>query len=471
MDFEMLTSGWWYVLYLAGVMIASGVARKYGLFLPLFRFIAKHVKSKRAVVGLISAVAGVLPIPGRVTVSAGVLDTIAPRDDRRQVYGIIDYLSTHHYYFWSPLEKTVIVPMAVLGISYGTFMGLIWPMLAGAIVMIIGYLMFYIKEDDVEIVLDQDHTPQKIEWVNLKLLAAVAGIIVVGNIAKSYNSELTAWVESASYLPAALMFSFIAAFAMGSSGKFAGLVALLTSVFGLKWLPAFFAVDYAGYMLSPTHKCSIIGRGYFKTNMNKFYKTIGAFVLVVGAIGFATSANATNDPQEVNAKLYLGDSFMVGAREYYNGTDKQLMLRWDFKDSPWKVGYRRVNDEQNRYRIQHNSFKHADKIGGTWFFNNRLEYRDRPNKENVWRYRPQFGYNFPRVGWNDRLSFGKPFIVIQPHWDLESGVRGYQKSQLFIGTSYQVADWLQIEPFLEIDHDENIEKKLSMWGVEVKAKF
>ena len=467
----MLTSGWWYILYLAGVMVASGVARKYGLFLPLFRFIAKHVKSKRAVVGLISAVAGVLPIPGRVTVSAGVLDTIAPRDDRRQVYGIIDYLSTHHYYFWSPLEKTVIVPMAVLGISYGTFMGLIWPMLAGAIVMIIGYLMFYIKEDDVEIVLDQDHTPQKIEWVNFGLLAAVAGIIVLGNIIKSYNSELTTWVESAGYLPAALLFSFIAAFAMGSSGKFAGLVALLTSVFGLKWLPAFFAVDYAGYMLSPTHKCSIIGRGYFKTNMNKFYKAVGTFVLVLGVIGFATSANATEKQQEVNAKVYVGDSFMIGAREYYNSESTHKILRWDFKDSPWRVEYRRVNDNQNWYRIQLKNFKYEDSVGGKFFYNSRLEYRDREDRENVWRYRPQFGYKAPRVGWNDWLSFGRPFIIFEPHWEIESGVRGFKQNQLFIGTNYQVNDWLQIEPFLEIDHDENIEKKLSFWGVEIKAKF
>lgn len=471
MDFETLTSGWWYILYLAGVMAASGVARKYGLFLPLFRFIAKHVKSKRAVVGLISAVAGVLPIPGRVTVSAGVLDTIAPRDDRRQVYGIIDYLSTHHYYFWSPLEKTVIVPMAVLGISYGTFMGLIWPMLAGAIVMIIGYLMFYIKEDDVEIVLDQDHTPQKIEWVNWGLLAAVAGIIVLGNIIKSYNSELTTWVESAGYLPAALLFSFIAAFAMGSSGKFAGLVALLTSVFGLKWLPAFFAVDYAGYMLSPTHKCSIIGRGYFKTNMNKFYKAVGTFVLVLGVIGFATSANATEKQQEVNAKLYLGDSFMIGAREYYNGEGTHRIARWDFKDSPWRVEYRRVNSNQNWYRIQLKNFKYEDRVGGKFFYNSRLEYRDREDRENVWRYRPQFGYKGPRIGWNDRISFGKPFIIFEPQWEIATGVEGFKQNQLFIGSTFQVADWLQVEPFLEIDHNENIEKKMSFWGVEIKAKF
>jgi molecular chaperone DnaK len=32
---------------------------------------------------------------------------------------IIDYLSTHHYYWWSPLEKTIVLPMAALGITYG----------------------------------------------------------------------------------------------------------------------------------------------------------------------------------------------------------------------------------------------------------------------------------------------------------------------------------------------------------------
>jgi len=461
----LLNDVFFYTSYLAIVMILSGAARKYGVFVPLFKYIAKHVKSKRAVVGLISAISGVLPIPGRVAVSAGVLDTIAPRDDRRQVYGIIDYLSTHHYYFWSPLEKTVIVPMAVLSISYGTFMGLIWPMLAGAIAMIIGYLIFIVKEDDVEIVIDQKETQQKIEWLNWKLLLSVALIIMVGNIIKLYSSELTTWVESATYLPAALLFSFIAAFAMGSSGKFAGLVSLLTSVFGLKWLPAFFAVDYAGYMLSPTHKCLVIGRGYFKTNIKKFYKAIGIFVIVLGAIGFSTSVFADNRV-EINAKVQLSDSFMVGMREYHNNEGTHRIVRWDFKDTPWRVEYRRVNSNQNWYRLQHKDFKHKDKFGGQFFYNSRLEYRDRANKENVWRYRPQFGYKAPKVG-----VLGKPFIIFEPHWEIATGVEGFKENQLFIGSSFKVNNWLTLEPFIEIDQDENIKKKLSFYGIEIKAKL
>ena len=68
---------------------------------------------------LTSILGGVLPIPGRVALSAPLLDAIAPPDKKkRSAFGIIDYLSTHHYYWWSPLEKTIILPMAALGITY-----------------------------------------------------------------------------------------------------------------------------------------------------------------------------------------------------------------------------------------------------------------------------------------------------------------------------------------------------------------
>jgi hypothetical protein len=67
---------------------------------------------------------GILPIPGRVALSAPLLDGIAPKDkERRSDFGVIDYLSVHHYYWWSPLEKTVVLPMAVMGVSYSTFLG------------------------------------------------------------------------------------------------------------------------------------------------------------------------------------------------------------------------------------------------------------------------------------------------------------------------------------------------------------
>jgi len=68
-----------YVLLLAVVMAISFIAKKTQVFLPFYAWIARTVKSKRAVVALISAVSGVLPISGRVAVSAGALDTQLPQ--------------------------------------------------------------------------------------------------------------------------------------------------------------------------------------------------------------------------------------------------------------------------------------------------------------------------------------------------------------------------------------------------------
>ena len=43
---------------------------------------------------------GVLPIKGRVTVSASLLDTLAPKDKKkREKFRPIDFMSSHHYYF------------------------------------------------------------------------------------------------------------------------------------------------------------------------------------------------------------------------------------------------------------------------------------------------------------------------------------------------------------------------------------
>ena len=137
-----------YLLLLAIVMAISFTAKKTQVFLPFYTWIAQTVKSKRAVVAIISFVSGILPISGRVAVSAGALDTIAPVDaKKRKNFGIIDYLSTHHFYFWSPLEATVITPMAVLGISYWGFIGKVWPLILTAAVVILFYIFKVIQRN------------------------------------------------------------------------------------------------------------------------------------------------------------------------------------------------------------------------------------------------------------------------------------------------------------------------------------
>lgn len=277
---EFLFAGLWYVPFLAAVMVLSGLAKKTGIFMPVYSWIANNVKSKRAVVAIISALSGVLPIEGRVTVSAGFLDTIAPKGPKRRLYGIIDYLSTHHYYFWSPLEKTVILPMAVLGLGYAGFISVVWPLIATCLIVALFYIFFILKEEDIDIDLsehkccDHNHEDQT-PLINWKVLLWVAGVIVLGNYMKTFDKEMIEIVTNSGAIAISALLSFLFSFAMGSSSKYAGFVALLSKLFGIKYLPLFLAVDYAGYMFSPLHKCFTVGKTYFDTSIKEFYKAIG----------------------------------------------------------------------------------------------------------------------------------------------------------------------------------------------------
>jgi hypothetical protein len=285
---EYLFKGLWYVAFLALVMLFAAWAKRTNIFMPLYRWIALNVKSKRAVVAIISAISGILPIEGRVTVSAGFLDTIAPNDNRKRIYGIIDYLSTHHYYFWSPLEKTVILPMAVLSLSYFDFLILVWPLIATCLIVGLFYIFFVLKEEDIAIDLDKkqtcEHNSHEQPWIQWKVLAAVAGVIILGNFIKSFDTQMYEIVKNNGSIAFATLLSFLFSFAMGSSSKYAGFVSILSTIFGTQYLPLFLAVDYAGYMLSPTHKCFAVGKTYFDTPIMEFYKAIallcGSLILV-----------------------------------------------------------------------------------------------------------------------------------------------------------------------------------------------
>jgi len=285
-----------YLLLLAIVMGLSFAAKKTQFFLPLYSLIARKVKSKRAVVALISLISGVLPINGRASVSAGALDTIAPKKNRSK-YGVVDYLSTHHYYFWSPLEATVIVPMATLGITYWKFMGRMLPLLLTALAVIVFYLFRVLKEEDIDI--DVVKRTEPTEWKQdrkqlvgyAKTLLFVGAIIILGNIVKANFETINAWVNSAhdnGLLLMVIIAGFLASFALGSSGKFAGFTSLSATVYGVEYLPLFFAIDYAGYMLSPAHKCLIITKSYFGTTLKEHYKAIFALVIPVMAMGVLT---------------------------------------------------------------------------------------------------------------------------------------------------------------------------------------
>jgi len=193
--------------------------------------------------------------------------------------------------------------MAVLGLSYWELMSKLWPLLATSIIIILFYIFKVLKEDDIEIVIPdkKDRKKEKEEWQKqadikadrrqlvdyAKTLVFTSLVIILGNIVKANFDTIEAWVKSANesnLIVLVAVVGFLASFALGSSGKFAGFVGLSTSVFGPATLPLFFAVDYAGYMLSPTHKCLVVGKSYFKTPLKDYYKAIftlvGPLVLV-----------------------------------------------------------------------------------------------------------------------------------------------------------------------------------------------
>jgi hypothetical protein len=337
---DLLLKGQVYLFLIIFVMMIAGMVKDNKLFSDVFTFFAKNLKSKKAVVAVVSAITGLLPIKGRVTVSAGILDTIAPPKGSpgREKFGPIDYVSTHHYYFWSPIEKTVILPMAALGLTYGQFIGMLWPLLAITVIFILSYLIWGVKESDVDInvtdgvvkvsritryvmpyiigvgsviagvnflwvfgaltlyymVVTQTFDFKKLlGYVDWKLLAWVAGIIVAANFTRQYTNEIKQFLETSGIDITTLsgfvilsLASFGGAFALGSSSRFGALTVIMASIYGVQYLPWFFAVDFAGYMLSPMHKCVAIGKMYFGTKLRYYISILGIWAgLVVTTAG------------------------------------------------------------------------------------------------------------------------------------------------------------------------------------------
>ena len=329
-----------YLLYIAFIMLSVGMIKENNLFADIYTYLTKAFKSKRLIVTLMSAFTGILPIPGRVTTSAGLLDTMAPdRGEKgREKYGIVDYLSTHHYYMWSPLEKTIIVPMGALGLTYGALMGMLAPMLAVSLALILGYIFFMVKEEDVIIreFSDKDFKISRItrglvpflfaigaviygvephwafggltlyymiltmtwdykkllSYINWNVIISVAVIIALANFAKSNTNDIKAFLEGTVFdfntltgIASVSALGFLGAFALGSSSRFIALSVLLASVYGVEYFVWFFAIEFAGYLISPMHKCATIGMTYFGTPFKRYASVLGLWAVSVVTTG------------------------------------------------------------------------------------------------------------------------------------------------------------------------------------------
>ncbi len=317
---EILIKGQEFLVYLLLIMFVTGILKERGYLTDLFRLLTQKIKSKKAVVFLVSLFGGVLPIPGRVALSASMLNSIAPVDNKkRKKFGIIDYLATHHYYLWSPLEKTVIIPMAVLGLSYMTFMSYVWPLLLITALYITFYIMS-LNDDEIDIEVKDEPINKKnmtlvvlpflstiliscftpyyflaftvftfylisysnswyklLDYINWELLVIVAFVIILGNIINANYDYIETFIKD--YIPTkniilVSMIGFVASFLLGSSSKYAGIVSLLTAAFGMKYFVLFFTLEYSAYLISPSHKCLPIGQKYFHTGFMTYLKAL-----------------------------------------------------------------------------------------------------------------------------------------------------------------------------------------------------
>jgi len=291
---ELLFKNQIYLFYLLGVMITSGIIKEKGYFSNLFNYIVNKVKSKKGVVALISLFSGILPIPGRVIVSAGVLDIVAPKSGKsRSKFGIIDYLATHHYYLWSPLEKTIILPIATLSLTYLEVLKYTAPLLLVTLLYISYYIMFILKESDVEIqrnnmLKEKNKSIDVKKYINWNLLLTVGVIIVLSNIISTYHNYFLGYISYYPNLYISMCLGFLASIALGSSGKFIGITVLLTQLFGIEYFTMFFAVEYTGYLISPIHKCVAIGKMYFGTPIIDYIKVLSGWSILIILVGMLT---------------------------------------------------------------------------------------------------------------------------------------------------------------------------------------
>lgn len=314
-------------------MIISGAIKKENLFGCLFYLANLKIKSKRLLVMIVSLVGGALPVEGRVTISAGILNTMTPENSKsRGKFGVIDYLSSHHYYLWSPLEKTIILPMAALGIAYSQMLVYTLPLLIISALYIIGYIFLKFNESDIEImslsntynVWDYMKTVPFLggiilailgmpteyvfaslalfylwvtnsldiktanSFINWKLVGTLVVVLSLGYITGTYNDEILLFLKGANidiYSTIGLMtisaLVFVSSWLLGSSGKFAGIVSLLVLIYGAQWFVWFFVIDFIAYNLSPTHKCVSIGGLYFGTKLRDYLNAIGIWQILL----------------------------------------------------------------------------------------------------------------------------------------------------------------------------------------------
>ena len=167
------------------------------------------------------------------------------------------------------------------------------------------------------------------------------------------------------------------------------------------------------------------------------------------------------DRLEMNTFVQIGN-ITFGTREYINYDYLQRILKFEFEDTPFRIEYRKIkraDRSEDWYRLQWKNFK-FDNL----FYNSRFEHRFRELKNDIFRYRPQFGYK-------ESL-----FIIFEPHFQYTyiEKKSEYSHMQMFIGFTYnyKMENYaVQITPYIEIDTNSEFGKDVIFPCIKVKVKL
>ncbi len=323
---------------LVAVMVIAHVFQRRGVLTAVYAWTARRLGSRKLLLTLVAALLGLLPIPGRISVASSVLETLQKPGEKEPRFGIIAYLAAHHYYLWSPMEKSVVIALGGLGLSYAEFLGMMaWPLVV-VLAVCFGYIALFISEEDIALAAGGDAAPSprghlldaglfvagfvaagvglnvalvfgglavfyvarhRVPWrealghVNWKLVAVVVGVVLFAAALRVYADEmrqaLEAFVKGHGLTPVyAGALTFTLSLILGSSSRYSAVAVVATLIYGMDTFVFFFLVDYAGYLLSPTHKCVWIGKMYFDTPLGRYYRVIGLVALLMIGYGLAT---------------------------------------------------------------------------------------------------------------------------------------------------------------------------------------
>ena len=261
------------ILFLAEFFKSNGV---------LIKLLSK-IKNKKLRICMLHFISGVLPMPGRICVVNSIFDVAIKRNTKSNPkLSFLHYLSTHHYYLWSPLEKTIIIPITVLGLSYFNMITLMLPLLIYTAV-IYGIMIYKLDIDliNFEDSIEFKKTKFSLRNIDWKLICMVAVLILLGNYFKTYLPDIKAFLSVNLDLCICLPFLFISNFFLGSSGKYIGLVSMLTLLLGIEYFLPLFIIGYCAYYISPMHKCNPINIKYFNIKIIEYYKYLVLFIMPI----------------------------------------------------------------------------------------------------------------------------------------------------------------------------------------------